>query len=187
MTESAYNPVSCVLAFQRAVLPLDLLSQYDGATDARVFESFSPTGKLPSRTGEEVSTLSSQETVWLKTSFEDPIQIDVNDVYVEVTFTYNGACVLDSWGHNAVWGYFSGSGWYLASNSGSAARNCSYAATQATGYFENWAWGNDNQLTWTRHCQTTVYGEENGSQTNQYNLTKGGEDAGLLHTQILSS
>lgn len=186
--ETAHNAEDCILKAEKSYLPIDRLEDFDTDIQEGQIETASyDVGMAASAQNQDVQPLSSSTTVWLKTVYEDPAQIDVNNVYVEVSFSYNGSCVTNSWNHNSSWYYYDPTGWYLDSSDGQAAQNCSYAATEADGYFENYAWGDDSQLTWTNHRDTTVFGEEDGSQTNQYNLTKGGEDAGLLHTQILSS
>ena len=192
--EIAYNEVKCVVRYAVANLPLERLSEFDGSSEdgTEVGVEFEPStvpASVDSRAGDAIyrAATSTTSTAWYETVYRDPVQLKVNYVKVNLSWTWDGSCVTASSNHTATWYYFSGTGWYLQSSSGSAARNCTYAATQASGLFYNYTWGDDSLLTWTNHHNTTIYGYADGSIGRYDSLTKGGEDANLLHTDFICS
>ncbi|GIU91817.1 MAG: hypothetical protein KatS3mg011_0723 [Acidimicrobiia bacterium] len=190
--EVAHNASDCILRLEAANLPLRRLGEFDGSEpdSVSVSESFlvnSPIEASMTGGGEQFAATSTTSTAWFKSVYEDPIEIDVNSVKVNLQWTWNGSCVTSSTNHSAVWYWFEGTGWFLKSKSGSGGRTCSSAYTKATGEFWNWTWGDDSLLTWTKHTDTKISGLANGSITVSWNLTKGGEDSGLLHTDFVCS
>lgn len=198
--EIASNSKTCAIRFAVANLPIERLGEFDGSNSEggeSVSAGLDPSSNAGGTSAGNGPSLSSSGTVqlaasttstaWYKTVWEDPVNLDVNSVKVNLTWVRNGSCVTSSSNHTAVWYYFTGTGWYLQSSSGSGARNCTYAATQATGLFYNYAWNNDSLLTWTKHTNTTIYGYANGSIGRANTMTKGGENNSLLHTDFLCS
>lgn len=184
--EIAHNATKCHLRFAVANLSLERLEEFV-PTDGRQLSTTTEQPTISSKVGEVGVQSSTTSSAWFKSVWEDPIQLDVNSVQVNLTWTWNGSTVTSSSGHVVTWGWYTPTGWYRDSYSSSAARYANYAMTRGSGFFKNWAWGDDSLLTWTSHDQTTIYGYANGSIGMFAPLRKGGEDEILLHTDLVCS
>lgn len=177
--EIAQDLASCVSVTERAFVPANSVTEKFAMESTQEFFPGDEIGGLGAAS-------SGSKTVWLKVVYEDPIWIDVTSVKSTVSFSYDGSCVTGSWNHRGDWGWFAG--WSITSNGGQAAQNCSYAATQSYGHYTNDVFcpGGGN-TTHNNYYSVTVYGEENGTQTNSYSTTKSGGCAFMLRRDVLSS
>lgn len=173
--EIAHNLKSCVSVTERSVVPSDFEPFAEGG-ESQVFD---PEASLSAAAAQT-------KTVWLKVAYDDPAFIDVTSVKSSVKFTYNGACVTGSSNHVSTW--YKVAWWNYDHKNGQAAQNCSHAAQKswAKMYNDSFCPGSGN-TTYTTYTHVTVYGEENGSQTNSYNTSKSGGCSALLGREVLSS
>lgn len=171
--EVAHNLKTCTSITERALVEETQESEGESQVFDTVAETLSPAA-------------SGTKSVWLKVAYDDPAFIDVTSVKSSLTFDYNGACVTGSRNHVSTW--YKVSWWSYDYKSGQAAQNCSYAAQKSWARMRNDSFcpGSGN-TTFTTYTEVTVYGQENGSQTNAYNTSKSGGCSALLGREVLSS
>ncbi len=118
-------------------------------------------------------------TAWHKTYYEDPASLDVNSAKTNVSWSYNGSCVTDSWNHVTNYGWYSPSGWRKDWSKTSSWQGCSYARTTSNSNFFNGAFcvGID---THTEYLPNYIRGEEDGGYYMTWDANKWGGCTWLL-------
>lgn len=123
--------------------------------------------------------LAATKSAWHKTYHEDPPGIDVSSAKTNVSWSYDGSCVTDSWGHRTNYGWFQQSGWTKVSSNTTAWRGCSYARTTSNSEFLNGVFCATID-TRTAYGPNEIRGQENGSYTMHWNGDKWGGCTALL-------
>jgi hypothetical protein len=84
-----------------------------------------------------VAAASATRYAYLKTYYEDAVNIDLNSVTARVKWTYNGSCVTASSNHTASYGWFTTTHWQKHYSTVTSGRSCSEAYTRAVAHFSN--------------------------------------------------
>ncbi len=136
-------------------------------------------------TGGDAAGLMASSYAWVKTGYEDPVNIDVTWTKSEVSWEWNGGCVTASWGHQGYYGYAAGSGWVYDNSWHDSFRGCSYARTRTYGLFHNDGFCWDDVTTWNEYNTTQIFGYPNGTYSYDINSAKWGGCANLLTPYVL--
>lgn len=165
--EVANNTRNCVMV-------TEVGEQVNTADDAAGYEFLVEEAMMTTATEEVQPTrAAASASAWHKTYYEDPPGIDVNSATTNVSWSWNGSCVTDSWDHYTTYGWFEQSGWRKDWSSTTAWQGCSYARTTSNSHFFNGAFcvGID---THTEYVPNQIKGEENGYYTMTWDANKWG-------------
>lgn len=176
--EVAHNASACLIDLESAVIGAKAArSAPEGQTTGS--ESASPAALAGLAT-------SANARAYHKTFFEDPPQRDVSSSRAEVSWSYDGYCVTNSWDHWHRWGWLSFTGWTVEGTSVSADRTCDYATTSAYAKFKNEpfcdvVFGFPMPATFTEHDVTLIQGRWHGGYYWYYSFYKWGGCNDLLN------
>jgi hypothetical protein len=122
-----------------------------------------PNASEPEQAG-TVLAASSNKSAWHRTFYEDPPGLDVNSAKTNVSWSYNGSCVTNSWGHSTNYDWLWQSGWTKVASGTTSWQGCSYARTTSNSEFLNGVFCATID-TRTEYRPNELKGQENGNYT----------------------
>lgn len=123
---------------------------------------------------------SSSKTAWVKHGYEDPPGLDVNWTKANVSWSYDGNCVNNSWNHTGSSYHLWVTGWTRDYINWNQFTNCSYARTQVNAQFHNSGFCFSQPTTYTKYHSTRIYGYWNGTYGYNNTSSKWGGCTNLL-------
>lgn len=136
----------------------------EGAVVAAAVVEGAPDASGAESEGTVVLASSSSKSAWHRTFYEDPPGLDVNSAKTNVSWSYNGSCVTNSWGHTTNYDWLWQSGWTKVVSGTTSWQGCSYARTTSNSEFLNGVFCVTID-TRTEYRPNQLKGQENGSYT----------------------
>jgi hypothetical protein len=135
--------------------------------------------------GEVATAVASSKSAWVKHGYEDPPGFDVNWTRSEVSWSYNGSCVTDSWAHDGDTYHLWVTGWTRDWFWWDSAQNCSWGRTRTFAQFHNSGFCIGQPTTYIKYDSTQIYGYSKGTYGYQLRSSKWGGCTNLLSPFVL--
>ena len=173
--EVSYDPATCVRTVSVATYPVEAVPaavEAEFAPQAGVeYERASQTGQTARIGGASSNVILASWWQKLSAWVSDPIGIHVTETKIARSWNSSGG-----WHNDYTWGWYSPSGWSRTS-SGTTGNS---TTGDTRGSYINWAFGAQNEATYSDHTRTKLTTNSSGGWDWGYTMNKYGEADELL-------